>query len=253
MTPERLAAGPEAQGRLIEDILSDAAAIGDAPVTEVICGRHLVAVSSRRMGLCSRIGSAVGGAPARKVQGPVSARELAIYLRRTVPQVEDSASYAMAAVNSILPVPRDALPLKAQDLIRDRGKGKNVSVIGHFSFVEKMKQAFRNLWVFELHPRGSDLPADAAPDLLPGADVVAMTATTLLNGTCAGLLKHIRKDAFTIMLGPSTPFAPCLFRWGIDALAGCRVTDPLLAAPRIRKGDPFKRLEGVDSLIWVSP
>jgi len=35
------------------------------------------------------------------------------------------------------------------------------------------------------------------------------TASSTLASTCAELLRHVRKGAFTIMLGPNTPFAPC--------------------------------------------
>lgn len=243
----------ERQRYLIQDILLDTDSVEDAPVRSIVQGTQMVGVSATRMGLCSRIVYR-----AKYSQGYIdfsskSARELVSFLYRPPAVYQDATCFGMAAVNSLLSVPEEAFPLKAQDLIRDKGKGRNVSFIGHFPFLAKMDCQFRNLWVFELNPRGSDLPAEAAPDFLPESDVVAITATTLLNGTCAELLRHIRKDAFTIMLGPSTPFAPRLFEWGIDALAGCNVTNASLATSRIEEGFPFKHLNGVESLVWIYP
>ncbi len=237
------------QDQLNQDILLNISPDRDEPVKKVIHGRHLVAVLAKRMGLCSILGPSSQGPESLEISIPDSARELASYLAQSyAPQVR---SYAMAAVNSLLPIPEASTLLKAQEMIYNKGEGKNVAIIGHFPFVERMDNRFKNLWVFELNPLPGDLPSEAAPLYLPQADVVAMTATTLLNGTCAELLSLCKKKAFKIMLGPSTPFAPCLFDWGIDALAGCCVKDPILATSQIQDGLPFKKMKGVHSLVWV--
>jgi len=67
----------------------------------------------------------------------------------------------------------------------------------------------------------------------------------------ADLLALIPERAFSIMLGPTTPFVPSLFEWGINALGGSRITDPNLAVSCIRADLPFKYLKGVKSLIWT--
>ena len=45
--------------------------------------------------------------------------------------------------------------------------------------------------MLELAPRGDDLPSEAAPELIPTADVVAITGTTLLNRTFEGLVREV--------------------------------------------------------------
>lgn len=239
------------QKRLLEEIVLAVAGLPDAPVRDIVRGNHMLAITSARTGLCTRMER--HGQHVREEAPPVpeSARELSSFLVAPPPNFPDAVSYAMAAINSLLPVPERMVPLKAQDLIRKQGEGKNVAVIGHFSFVEKMGGEFRNLWVLEMHPRPGDLPAEAAAELLPLADLVALTATTLLNGTCANILGLIHREAFTIMLGPSTPFVPCLFDWGINALAGCHVVNTSLVASCVREGRPFKHLRGVEPLIWT--
>jgi len=48
---------------------------------------------------------------------------------------------------------------------------------------------------------------------------VFITGSTLINKTLPRLLQ-LSRNAFVTLLGPSTPMAPCLFKYGIDMLAG---------------------------------
>ena len=239
------------QRRLLGEIFSTVAELPDAPVKKVIQGSHFLAVISSRMGICSNMQRHCQDISKEDRRIPESTREVASFLLQPSPDFPDAPAYALAANNSLLPIPQDTVSLKAQDLIRKRGEGKNVAVIGHFPFVDNMGGEFCKLWVLETHPKKGDLGAEAAAELLPQADVIAFTATTLLNGTCADILNLIPKGAFTIMLGPSTPFAPCLFDWGINALAGCHVRDTSLATSCVREGLPFKPSMGVEPLIWI--
>jgi len=239
------------QRRLLEEIFLAVAGLPDVPVKRVVQGSHFLAVISSRMGICSNMRRHGQDTSNEHHRIPESTREVASFLLQPSPDFPDAPAYALAAINSLLPVPQDTVSLKAQDLIRKRGEGKNVAVIGHFPFVDNMGGEFCKLWVLETHPKKGDLRAETAAELLPQAHVIALTATTLLNGTCANILKLIPKGAFTIMLGPSTPFASCLFDWGINALAGCHVRDTSLATSCVREGLPFKPSMGVEPLIWI--
>jgi hypothetical protein len=239
------------QERLLSDIVFNAEKVRDRPVKDIFTGDYLVSVTSAHTGLCTRVTRNGGESGEKSLLFGKTAMEIAGMLTDPLPELPDTVSFAMAAVNSLLPVPEDAMQLRAQEIILERGRGKNVAVIGHFPFVDRVGSEFRNLWVLENYPRPGDLPAEAAEALLPQADVVAMTATTLLNGTCADLLGYIPKKSFTIMLGPSTPFAPCLFDWGIDALAGSRVNDNSLLKLSMMEGLPRRQLKGIDPLAWI--
>jgi len=239
------------QEKLLRDIVFQVEKVPDEPVKEIFIGGYLITVTSAHTGLCTRV-TRNREEPGEKLSlFGKSAREIAIMLANPSPDFPDTVSCGMAAVNSLLPVPENALQSKAQDLILKRGRSKNVAIIGHFPFVENIVSEFQNLWVLENNPRPGDFPAEASKEFLPQADVVAMTATTLLNGTCADLLGYIPKEAFTIMLGPSTPFAPCLFDWGIDALAGSWVRDNSLVKLSIREGLPRRALQGIDPVVWI--
>jgi hypothetical protein len=245
------------QDRLLRDILHDVQSIPDTPVREITRGPYHILARSDHAGLCARTLDPAPGNNKDRIEDDLSGfkgsvREFVKGFFRSVYESRDAISCALAAINSILPVPEKALPMKAQHLIERHGKGKNAAFIGHFPFVEKLGPDFHHIWVLERDPRPGDLDAEWAGDILPRADVVGITATTLLNGTCAGLLRLIPDKAFTIMLGPSTPFAPCLFDWGIDALAGCRVNDVARLRTSVQAGGRHKGLKGTEPFTWVA-
>jgi len=154
------------------------------------------------------------------------------------------ASLGMAAINSALPE-SDYVELNAEQLIAEKSIGKNVAIIGHFPFIERIKQTAGKLSVFELNPRdAADLPANKIPELLPQADVVAISALTLVNRTFDGIIANCKKDAFKILLGPSAPLSEIVFDYGIDVVSGTKVSDILSLLAHLSEGANFKSLPG---------
>ena len=114
-----------------------------------------------------------------------SARELAelVHAERIMER-----SLGLAALNALLPrLEEQWTDGNAEEILAERGADGRVAVVGHFPFVERLRERVGTLWVLEMNPQEGDLPAEAAPDILPQADVVAITGTTLLNDTFAGL------------------------------------------------------------------
>ncbi len=84
----------------------------------------------------------------------------------------------LATINALLPRhPEQWVELNAEAYLAEHGAGKNVVVVGHFPFVERLKGLAKQPWVLELEPKDGDFPAQAAPEIIPQADVVAITAT----------------------------------------------------------------------------
>jgi hypothetical protein len=239
---------------LLAAIVGDAIGRPDQPIRRSALGNCLVGVQAARLGLASLTSHRDPGDPtdpALPLPGNgSSARRLAARLLEPGTQDTDLAALAMAAVNSLLPPPPNASPTFGQDVLAARGKGKNVAVIGHFPFVEAARPAYANYWVLEKRPQPGDIDAALAGEILPRADLVAITATTLLNGTLAGILNRCRPDALVILLGPTTPFAPSLFACGIDVLAGCDCADPEAALEGVRRHRFFRHLDGARQLAW---
>ena len=109
----------------------------------------------------------------------LAARDLAALVASPSP-VE--RSIGLAAVNALLPPLPDAWgELNAEEVIAEAGAEGAVAMVGHFPFTERLRQRVRELWVLELDPRGADIPAARAPEIIPKADVLAITSVTLLN------------------------------------------------------------------------
>ncbi|OLN27495.1 Molybdenum transport ATP-binding protein ModC [Desulfovibrio sp. DV] len=242
------------QSEILRALVEETRGHPDAPLEAVTTGTCLVAAASRQLGLASLVSHVLAGlAPLPAAPAPATAHAAAGLLLDAAAANTDAASLAMAAVNSLLPSPAEATTAAGQDVLLTYGRGRRVAVVGHFPFVEKLRDSFADFQVLEKRPKPGDLPADKAGEILPRAEVVAITGTTLLNGTLAGLLAACRPDALVILLGPTTPFAGSLFACGIDVLAGCDVPDPDAALAGIRAGNCFKGLHGVRQLTWVRP
>jgi len=224
----------------------------DAPVRTVLVGAHWTAVCSRFCGLASTItgDKPHGHAQARDVGHlhEKSARELAEYAR------SDNlleASIGVAAINSLLNVDESrAVEINAVDVLIEHGRGRNVALVGHFPFIPKLRPAVGYLWVIEQTPTEGEYPVEAAADLIPQADLVAITGTALINHTLDDLLSLCRPQALVMILGPSTPLSPVLFAHGAAILSGSRVVDEPAALRTIGQGASFQQVEGVRLLTF---
>ncbi len=219
----------------------------DRPVRCVLVGAHWTAVCSRRCGLASTlVGDGPHGQAAVRDVGELhlkSAFELARYALSAVPL---EASIGVAAINSLIEIDESrVVEINAAEVLARAGRDKTVAVIGHFPFVAKLRSQVGRLWVIERRPIEGDYPAGAAGDLLPQADVVAITGSALINGTLDGLLVLCRPEAQVMVLGPSTPLSPVLFEHGVDLISGAIVVDEIAAMNTIRQGATFQQVKGV--------
>ena len=177
----------------------------DAPVRSVLVGAHWTAVCSRFCGLATTLidDKPHDHAPARDVGHlhEKSARELAEYAR------SDNlleASIGVAAINSLIAVDESrAVEINAADVLIEHGRGKNVALVGHFPFIPKLRLQVGQLWVIEQHPAEGEYPAEAAADLIPYAQIVAITGSTLINHSLDGLLTLCHPQSLVMVLGLS--------------------------------------------------
>jgi uncharacterized protein len=113
--------------------------------------------------------------------------------------------------------------------------GERVVVVGAFvPFLKALKRSGQHFTVLEMDPatlKPDELahfrPADEARLVVPSADVVLITGTTLLNDTLENLLALCRPETRVVMVGPTVGLLPdALLRRGVDVLGGVRVTAP---------------------------
>jgi uncharacterized protein (DUF4213/DUF364 family) len=241
--------------RTIDALLESISA--DAPVARVLVGAFWTAVVLDTHPPCCGLASTMrGGHHGHHPSGPPlpeagellahSGRELAGWLRS---EGALEASIGMAAFNALLALHPgsveacDVSEINAEEIILEHGRGRNVAVVGHFPFVERVRQAADACWVLELDPRPGDVPAERAEELLPQADVAALTGTSLINHTFDDLIALCRPEAFILLLGPSAPLTPVLFDVGVSAISGTRVVDPERVLRAVEQGATFRQIK----------
>lgn len=250
----------EPQTGILDQILGT---LRDGRVTNVLIGLHWTAVvaevdGQRRCGLASTL----SGSHYQHGQVDVpQAGQLANLPGATLAALAKAgqptqASVGVAAINALLPQqPKDWIELNAEQVLAEQGAGKNVALIGHFPFVDALRDRVGQLFVLEQQPQPGDLPAAAATEILPQADVVAISGTTLINHTLNELMALCAPEALVILLGPSTPLSPVLFGHGINILCGSVVTaiDPVLEV--IGQGGNFRQVRraGVNTVTMSRP
>jgi uncharacterized protein (DUF4213/DUF364 family) len=226
----------------------------DAPVQEVRRGIYWTAVVSRRCGLASTTAmgccnnGATGGMEGSFAD--MTALELAHYC---LDDDTAKASLGLAAVNSLLDVSPDSYTdADGLQIVKEMCKGKKVSVIGHFPFLDDIAREAGNLWVIEKQPRPGDYPEERGKDFLPQSDIVVISSTTLINKTLPGILRLCREGSVKMLLGPTTPLAEVLFECGIDILAGSVVTEKEVVLRSVSEGATFMRLKRRGGIRFVS-
>ncbi|NOZ63148.1 MAG: DUF364 domain-containing protein [Calditrichaeota bacterium] len=220
------------------------------PVKDVQVGLHWTAVVSRFCGLASslidppphqnhKISDA--GRLHQKSIGELSALIFSASL--------SEASVGLAALNSLIEIDESKCePINAFEIIAEKGTDRTIGIIGHFPFVSKLKTVAKKVYVFEKRLQEGDLPASEIENKLPECDIVAISATTLINHTLENVLSFCRKDALKIMLGASTPMLELLFDYGLDVLAGSKVENPEEVLMAVRQGATFKQIHGIKLL-----
>jgi uncharacterized protein (DUF4213/DUF364 family) len=162
------------------------------------------------------------------------------------------ASIGIAAINSMLDIDEArTVEMNASEVLASQGHGKNVALVGRFPFVQQLRQSTTQLWVIEQSPAKDEYPAESAIDLVPQADVVAITGSTLVNHTLDKLLTLCNPHALVIVWGPSTPLSPVLFDHGVHILCGTRVIDELSVLHRVGLDASIQKMDGVKRLTFI--
>ncbi|MBT7074764.1 MAG: DUF364 domain-containing protein [Anaerolineae bacterium] len=238
--------------KILNDLISQLP--HDIPVRSVLVGAHWTVVGSRHCGMAASLRSdhPHGDKQVRDVGRlhEKSARELA-ELAFSIELME--ASIGVAAINSMLEVDESASrEINASEVLASRGRGKNVALVGHFPFIPQLRSAVGQLWVIEQNPREDDYPAEAAADLIPQADIIAITSSALVNHTLDGLLALCPPQATVMLLGPSTPLSPIWFDYGVNIISGTKVIDEKAVIRTVGQGASFRQVEGKRLLTFTN-
>lgn len=146
-------------------------------------------------------------------------------INRTSPLLAQAQSLRLAGVPAHLQVFAH---------FRPQLTGKKIVVVGHYP---KLEQLWHDLpyQCLERHQQGEDLPDTAAEYLLPEADWVFLTASSLANKSLPRLLE-LSRHATLVLMGPSLPWFEGWADFGVDYLAGVRVLDPVAVSNVVAEG-----------------
>lgn len=225
----------------------------DVPVRSILIGVHWTVVCSRHCGMASTLVTA-------HTHGHVQVRDAGNLLNKSTKELANlacsdellEASIGLATINSLLEVDESlAVEINASEVLAERGRGRNVAIIGSFPFIPQLRPLVGRLWVIEQRPGMDEHPAESAAELLPQADVVAITASSIINHTFDNLLELCPPQATVMVLGPSTPLSPLLFERGVSIMSGTRILDEAAVLRTVAQGASFQQVKGVRLLTFA--
>jgi uncharacterized protein len=149
----------------------------------------------------------------------------------------------IAAVNALAELCWERRPNPQVELLRGvdafdantfRPDDRTVVVGAFVPFLKELKRRGQPFLVLEKDPdtlKAEEMPfyrpAELAREIVPQADVLLVTGTTLLNDTLEDLLSWARPDARVTVVGPTVGLLPDAFlARGADYLGGVRITYP---------------------------
>ncbi|MGD1808586.1 Rossmann-like domain-containing protein [Dapis sp. BLCC M126] len=222
----------------------------NTPIKEIFIGLTWTLCETESIGLCMSPGTVTRTLPwsGTLVNKPV--KELAPWLRSWN---SFEATVGMAAINAEING-RSQLPTQAEPLspygpgnlavfeyFLPMIRGKKVAIIGRYPRLSRYENEME-MTVIERQPGADDLPDTASEYLLPEAEWVFLTATSIANKTFPRLVE-LAKDSQLVLMGPTMPWLTELKEFGIDYLAGVTVSNSQALRQTVAEGGGVRIFE----------
>jgi uncharacterized protein (DUF4213/DUF364 family) len=124
-------------------------------------------------------------------------------------------------------------------------------------FIKPIRKKAKELCIIERSPFLRDegtFPDTAAEDLLPKADVVVATGSSLANGTIDRILELSNNASEFALVGPSVNVIPNpLFDKGVTAMGGVKILDGDKMIQIIAEGGGTPQLKSITEFITIRP
>lgn len=236
--------------RLLFDCMSEAAT--DVAVAQVVIGSAFTAVRTAN----GRVGiAATGFAPDDPSAGCRDAenhagRPAIELLAGILTAAPIARTIALALINALNQPSTLGLAEDPQNrILFDRFgilTGARVAMVGYFPPLVRFLEARKIPLIVIDDGRGIGDKANFYKHLQTWADVLLLTATSLLNGTTEDILARAGPRLKTVILGPSTPMLPQAFDGlPVHMLAGSAVTDGPTVLAIVRSGGGARDLKPV--------
>lgn len=233
----------------IRTVLGDQ--IGDITIERVVIGLFFTGVklSTGHVGACATpiktIPDAVccpSSTQAMPFPGKMRGRPAAAFLDETGQREGIRRAVGIATMNALAALCWERRPHPDVDLeigidafdAADIRPGQTVVVVGAFvPFLRELKRRSQSYLVLEQDPailKPDELPffrpAEQARSVVPMADVLLITGTTLINDTLDAILAAARPDTCKVIVGPTVGLVPNAYlRRNCDVLGGIKITD----------------------------
>ena len=161
----------------------------------------------------------------------------------------------LASCNAVINSPRNPLMQQATLIpaadeanlsvfhyFRPKLVNKKIVVIGRYPHMEDALQGL-DYSVLERQPQQQDLPDSAAEFVIPEADWVFITATSLINKSFTRL-SELSTNAVTVLMGPTAPWLKQFAQHHVDFIAGVLPTDINKAEQIAMEGGGTRLFEG---------
>ena len=150
------------------------------------------------------------------------------------------AAIGLAAINAVINSQAsgwlEANVIEAVNVL----ESETLGMVGEFPpILNKVRKQTDHIYVFEKNlDKGENLyPDTLIPELLPGCDVIVVTATTLINHSIDEVLSYAGNAREIALVGPSTPLSTAIFnKHKITLLAGSIVKDTELLLKIVSQG-----------------
>lgn len=168
----------------------------------------------------------------------------------------------LAAVNALSQIVFEKKPqryqIKKRNLIEELEVKRNdtVVLVGNIRpFVPVIKSKASLLYILERNPKEEGiLPDIACEEVLPKADVVIITGSTIANGTLDRLIELSGEAREVAVSGPTASFIPDpLFRRGVDFLGGVQINNVEKMFQIIAEGGGTPQLKVAVEFVVIKP
>ena len=123
---------------------------------------------------------------------------------------------------------------------------RKIGVVGEFPFVKKLDPV--RTFAFEKREVPGYLPVEKEEELIPECDLVIITGCAFSNHTLENLLRI--SNGYTMVIGPTTPLSPVLFKYGAHLLAGIRTHDKKIMDIIGQGGGTRNFIAFCENIIW---
>ncbi|NEN91028.1 MAG: DUF364 domain-containing protein [Okeania sp. SIO3H1] len=222
----------------------------NTPIKEILIGLTWTLCETESIGLCMSPGTVTRTLPWSGTLVNKPLKELASWLHSWN---SFEATVGMAAINaeingrSPLPAQGESLSpygpgnLAVFEYFLPMIRGKKVAIIGRYPRLSRYENEME-MTVIERQPGADDFPDQASEYLLPEAEWVFLTATSIANKTFPRLVE-LAKNSQLVLMGPTMPWLADFKQFGIDYLAGVTVSNSQALRQTVAEGGGVRIFE----------